>query len=163
MNSGRWWRTEEPGVLQFMASQRIRHNLRAEQQQNPFFYVFTFQSYLIQRQNFYSVHALEPKCTWVSVRVSKSGFIHNYIPDTLLLSGAMTSLVLLIDHLTQVRKTKEKGTIKDEMVGWHHWLNGHEFEQAPGDGEEYGSLVCCSQWVCKELDTTENSNKRNQL
>ena len=44
---------------------------------------------------------------------------------------------------------------EDEMVGWHHRLNGHGFEQAPGDGEVQGSLVCCSLWGCKELDTTE--------
>ena len=39
---------------------------------------------------------------------------------------------------------EEKGTTEDEMVGWHHWLNGHEFEQAPGDCEGQGSMVCCS-------------------
>ena len=44
---------------------------------------------------------------------------------------------------------------EDEMVGWHHRLNEHEFEQAPGNGEEQGSLACCSPWDCKELDTTE--------
>ena len=44
---------------------------------------------------------------------------------------------------------QEKGVREDEMVGWHHWLNGHEFEQAPGDGERQGSLVCCSPWVAK--------------
>ena len=44
---------------------------------------------------------------------------------------------------------------EDEMVGWHHRLNGHEFEQAPEDGEGYGSLVCCSPWGCKESDTNE--------
>ena len=44
------------------------------------------------------------------------------------------------------------------MVGWHHRLNGHEFEQAPGDGEEQGGLVCCSPWGHKELDTTEQLN-----
>ena len=49
---------------------------------------------------------------------------------------------------------EEKGVIEDEMVGWHHWLNGHGFEQALGDGEGQGSLVCCNAWVCKELDTT---------
>ena len=38
---------------------------------------------------------------------------------------------------------EEKGMTEDEMVGWHHWLNGHEFEQAPGDGEGQGSLACC--------------------
>ena len=36
---------------------------------------------------------------------------------------------------------------EDEIVGWHHRLNGHEFEQAPGDGEGQGSLACCSPWV----------------
>ena len=40
-------------------------------------------------------------------------------------------------------------------VGWHHQLNGHEFEQAPGDGEGQGSLACCSPKSCKELDMTE--------
>ena len=53
---------------------------------------------------------------------------------------------------------EEKGTTEDEMVGWHHWLNGHEFEQAPGVGEGQGGLVCCSPWGHKELDTTEPLN-----
>ena len=47
---------------------------------------------------------------------------------------------------------------EDEMVGWHHRLNGYEFEQAAGDGEGQGSLACCSPWDCKELDTTEQLN-----
>ena len=50
---------------------------------------------------------------------------------------------------------EEKGTTEDEMVGWHHQLNGHEFEQAPGDREEQGSLACFSPWGRKELDVTE--------
>ena len=49
----------------------------------------------------------------------------------------------------------EKGMTGDELVGGHHWLNGHEFEWALGDGEWQGSLACCSPWGCKELDTTE--------
>ena len=44
---------------------------------------------------------------------------------------------------------------QDEMVGWHHQFDGHEFEQTPGDGEGQGSLACCSPWGCKESDTTE--------
>ena len=52
-------------------------------------------------------------------------------------------------------RQEEKGTTEDQMVGWHHWLNGHEFEQALGDGEGQGSLVCYSPWGCKELDTIE--------
>ena len=43
----------------------------------------------------------------------------------------------------------------DELVGWHHQLDGHESEQAPGDGDGQGSLVCCSPWGRKESDTTE--------
>ena len=48
---------------------------------------------------------------------------------------------------------------EDKMVGWHHQLNGHEFEQTLGDSEGQGSLACCSPWGCKELDTTEQLNK----
>ena len=50
---------------------------------------------------------------------------------------------------------------EDEMTGWHHRLNGDEFEQIPGDGEEQGSLACCSPWGFKESDTAEpvNNNK----
>ena len=47
---------------------------------------------------------------------------------------------------------------EDEMVGWHHQLNGHEFEQALGVGDEQGSLVYCSLWGGKESDTTERLN-----
>ena len=48
-----------------------------------------------------------------------------------------------------------KGATEDEMVGWHHQLNGHEFVQAPGFGDGQGGLVCCDPWGCKESDTTE--------
>ena len=48
------------------------------------------------------------------------------------------------------------------MVGWHHRLNGHESEQAPGDGEGQGSLEWCSPWGHKELDTTERLNNNNK-
>ena len=48
------------------------------------------------------------------------------------------------------------------LVGWHHQLNGHEFEQAPGDGEGQWSLVCCSPWGHKESDTTEQLNNNNK-
>ena len=47
------------------------------------------------------------------------------------------------------------------MVGWHHRLNGHEFEQAPGDSEGQGSLVCCSPWGLKEPDMTEQLNNND--
>ena len=51
-------------------------------------------------------------------------------------------------------RTEDKGTTENEMVGWHHQLDGHEFEQAPGDGEGQGSLVCCNPWGFKQSDTS---------
>ena len=53
---------------------------------------------------------------------------------------------------------EEKGTTEDEMVGWHHQLNGHEFEQALGVSDGQGSLAHCSPWGHKESDTTEQLN-----
>ena len=50
---------------------------------------------------------------------------------------------------------EEKWTTEDEMVGWHHQLNGHEFEWTPEVGDVQGGLVCCSPWGCKESDMTE--------
>ena len=55
-------------------------------------------------------------------------------------------------------RQEEKGMTEDEMVGWHHWVNGHEFEQALGVGDGQGGLACYSPWGSKELDTTERLN-----
>ena len=55
----------------------------------------------------------------------------------------------------KVWRWEEKGTTEDEMVRWHHRLDGHDFEQAPGAGDGQESLVCCSSWGRKESDTTE--------
>ena len=58
---------------------------------------------------------------------------------------------------------EEKGTKDDKMVGCYQWLNGHEFEQALGDGEGQRSLVYCSPWGHKESDTTEQLNNNKIL
>ena len=50
---------------------------------------------------------------------------------------------------------------EDEMVGWHHWLNRHEFEPSQGDSEGQGSLVCCSPWGCEASDTSDWTLVRN--
>ena len=52
-----------------------------------------------------------------------------------------------------------KGMMEDEMVKWHYWFSGHEFEQAPGVGDGQGSLACFSLWGCKEVDTTEQQQQ----
>ena len=54
-------------------------------------------------------------------------------------------------------RLEEKGMTEDEMVGWHHWLNGHEFEQTPRDSDRQGSLVCCSPWGCRVKSWTRLS------
>ena len=59
-------------------------------------------------------------------------------------------------------KQEEKGTTEDEMVGWHHRLDGDEFEQGPGVGEGQRSLACCSPWGRKESDTTDWTELKQQ-
>ena len=53
---------------------------------------------------------------------------------------------------------EEKGMTEDEMAGWHHWLDGHDFEWTPGIGDGEGGLVCCDSWGRKESDMTEQLN-----
>ena len=89
------------------------------------------------------------------------------------LSVRMLFCALIIDMLSiemmgkdpDVEKDwgKETGMTEDEMVGWHHWLNGHEFEQTQGDSEGQGILACCSAWDCRvecDLDWTTTIEMR---
>ena len=67
--------------------------------------------------------------------------------------------------LGTIEDRRRRGLTEDEMAGWHHWLNGHEFKQSPRDGEGQGSLACCTPWGCKESDMTEwlNSNSTPEM
>ena len=58
-------------------------------------------------------------------------------------------------------RQEDKETTEDKSVGWHHWLNGHEFKQALGDGEGHGNLECWSPWDHKEWNMTERLNNNN--
>ena len=80
----------------------------------------------------------------------------------LMLKLKLQSFGHLMQRTDSMEKTLMLGKIEgrrrgrqDKMIGWHHGLNGHEFEQTPGAGEGWGSLVYCSPWGCKELDMTE--------
>ena len=97
--------------------------------------------------------------------------VHSKGDQSWVLEGLMLKLKFLyFGHLMRRADSREKtlmlGKIEgrrrkgkqDEMVGWHHQLDGHEFEQALGVGDGQGSLVCCSPWGCKELDMTEQLN-----
>ena len=57
--------------------------------------------------------------------------------------------------LGKIEGRRRREAREDEMVGWHHQLNGHEFKQALGIGDGQGGLACCSPWGCKESDATE--------
>ena len=71
-----------------------------------------------------------------------------WTPDA---KSQLTGKGLMLERLW----AKGVGVAEDEMIGWHHQLNGHEFKQTQEDSEGQGSLVCCSLWGCKESDTTE--------
>ena len=77
------------------------------------------------------------------------------------ITDSMDMSLIKLQELVMNRKDwrqEEKGTTEDEMVEWHHQLNGHEFEQAVGIGDVQGSLVCCSPCGCKGSDMTEQVN-----
>ena len=106
---------------------------------------------------------------WTSRRSNQS--ILKEISPEYSLEGLMLKLKLqyfghLMRRTDSLEKTlmlgkiggRRKGTTEDEMVGWHHWLDGHEFEQALRVGDGQGSLACCRLWDHKELDTTEQLN-----
>ena len=104
---------------------------------------------------------------WTARRSNQS--ILKEISPEYSLEGLLLKLKLqYLDHLMQrtdsLEKTlmlgkdgkqEEKGTTENEMVGWHHQLNGHKFEQALGVGDGQESLACCSPWGCRESDMTE--------
>ena len=109
--------------------------------------------------------------SWTPRRSNQS--IQKEISPEYSLEGLMLKLKLQsFDHLMgrtdSLEKTLMLGKIEsrrreqqDEMVGWHHRLNGHEFEQAPGDGEGQGGLACCNSWGRRESDTIERLTERN--
>ena len=109
------------------------------------------------------------RVSWTT-RSSNQSFL-NEINLEYSLEGLMLNLKLqyfghLLRRADSLKKTLMLGKIEGRRkkgwqrikVGWHHKLNGHEFEQTPGDGEGKGSLVCCSPWGHKELDMTEQLN-----
>ena len=96
-------------------------------------------------------------------KATHSSILASRIPRTVLSTGSQSLTRLSDFHFMYIyyvfiyiyRRPEEKGTAEDEMVGWHHQLDGYEFEQVLGVGDRQGSLACCSQWDCKESDTTE--------
>ena len=135
--------------------------------------VYGYESWTIKKAEHWRIDTFELWCwrkllrvPWTARRSNQS--ILKDISSEYSLEGLMLELKLRyfgylirrIDSLEdpdsgQDWRQEEKGMTEDEMVGWHHWLNGHEFEQVLGVGDGQGTLVCCSPWGHKELDTTE--------
>ena len=76
-------------------------------------------------------------------------------------SDAKSKLIGKDPNVGKDWRQEETGMTEDEMVGCHHWLNGHEFEQALGDGDGQGRLACCSPWGCKQMEMNDWLNNRN--
>ena len=101
---------------------------------------------------------------WTAMRANQS--ILKEISPGCSLEGLMLKLKLQYFGVDSLEKTdagrnwgqEEKGTTEGDMAGWHHQLDGHEFEWTPGVGDAQGGLGCCDSWGHKELDTTERLN-----
>ena len=133
--------------------------------------MYGWESWTIKKAEHQRTDALELWCWRRLLRVpwtarSNQSFLNKINPEYSL-EGLMLKLKLqYFGHLMwkasswkrpwcwERLRAKEEGVAEDEVVGWHHWLHGHEFEQTPGYSEGQGSLVCCSPWGCKESDTT---------
>ena len=159
------WRipwTKESGELQFMGWQRVGDNWA----NNTHTHTHTHTHAHTRKKKKLS------RVPWAERRSNQS--ILKEINPEYSLDGLMPKLKLqYFGHLMQRADSLEK-TLKlrkmegrrrrgwqDDMVGWHHLLNGNEFEQTPRDSEGQENLICCSPWGCKELNITEqlNNNK----
>ena len=132
-----------------------------------FFPVVTYgcESWTINKDEWQRIDAFELWCwrrllrvPWTVRRSNQSILkeIHlEYSLEGLMLKLKRQNFGHLVGRADSLEKTLMLGTTEAEMVGWHHRLNGHEFEQIQGNGEGQGSLACCSPWGRKESDTTE--------
>ena len=135
--------------------------------------MYGFESWTIKKAECQSTEAFELWCwrrllrvSWTTRRSNQS--ILKEISPEYSLEGLMLKLKLqyfghLMERTDSMEKTlmagkgwrqEEKGAMENEMVEWHHQINGREFEQTPGVGDGQGGLVCCSPWGHKESDTT---------
>ena len=137
--------------------------------------MYGYESWIVKIAEHCRIDAFEPWC-WRLLRVPWTGRRSNQsilkeISPGCSLEGLRLKLKLqyfghLVQRADSLEKTdagrdwgqEEKGTTEDEVAGWHHQLNGHEFEWTPGVGNGQGGLVCCDSWGCKESDTTERLN-----
>ena len=172
VSSRSWWRTGKPGVLQSTGSQRDRHDRVTK-------LIYGCESSAIKKAEHRRIDSFELWCwkrllriPWTARRSKQSNPKGNQSWIFIGRTDAEAEAPILWPHDLKswlIRKDpdagkdlrKEKGTTEDDIVGWHHQLNGPEFEQAPQRvGEWQESLAWCSPWGHKEWDATEQLNNR---
>ena len=135
--------------------------------------MYRCESRAIKNAEHWRIDAFEPRCwrrllkvPWTARRSNQS-ILKEISPEyhwkDWCWSWSSKSLAMWCEELIHWKRPRcwerlrqdEKGMTEDEMVGWHHWLNGHGFEQNSGDGEGQGSLACCNPWGYKESNTTQ--------
>ena len=142
------------------------------------------ESWTIKKAEHQRIDAFEPWCWWRLLRVlwtarrSNKSVLKEISPEypleglklkcwtwnaeaetTILWAPNAKNWLIVKDPDTRKDwRQEEKGITEGEIVGWHHWLDGHEPEEALGVGDGQGNLACCSPWGCKESDTTEQLN-----
>ena len=153
-----WWGTGKPGVLQFMGSQRVRHDWATELNwtedgekttttQNTFL-GGTIEGWCLLL-NMFSLRWLYPCIDFKGpIRHSVERYMWKYKFGSLVLWPPDVNNWLIGKDADAGKdwRWEEKGMIEGEMVEWHHRFNGHEFEQAQWVGDGQGSLVCCRPW-----------------
>ena len=97
-------------------------------------------------------------CKKNAVPLNTSAFSNPQTVCWLVSNKAQKDLLLVPRESCLFMNKHDMPETEDETVGWHHWLDGHEFEQTPGIGDGQGNLACCSPWGHKKSDTTERLN-----
>ena len=160
VNSGSWWWTGRPDMLWFMGLQsRTRLSEWTELNWTPKNWCFwnlvlkTLDSPMVCKE----IKPVNPKANQSQIFI---GRIDAETETSILWPPNVKNWLIgkYLDAGKDWRHLEEKGMTEDEMVGWHHLLDGHEFEQVPGVGDGKGSLVCCSPWGYEELGTTKRLN-----
>ena len=130
--------TEEPGGLQSMGSRRVGHD-----------FTFTFHFHALEKEM--ATHS--SVLAWRIPGTAEPG----WLPSVGLhrVRHYWSDLAAAAAAAGKDWRWEEKGTTEDEIVGWHHQLNGHDFEWTSGVGDQQEGLACCGSWDHKESDTTE--------
>ena len=183
-NSRMWWRTGKPGILQSTGLQRhdwsdlaaaacnqsygfscslvLMWELDRKEDwvlKNWCFWTVVLVKTLESPLDCKEIKSINPKGNqpWICIGRTDAEALIVWSPD------AKSWLIEKDPGAGKDWRQEEKGTTEDEMVGWHHWLDGHKFEQIPSNSEGQGSLACCSLWGHKASDKTVTEEQQQDF